>query len=202
MIPTLPISSENQQKVIRSLWIATGLYVGYRITGKAVKAFRARGTSALADQRPEVRQAMGLRSAMNPSGISWLMWSDGTNEDAIAQIAAQMQSLDAVAAAYRTIYGKELIRDLQNELNTTQFNAFLQTIANNRINQQNNHSSTSTAGAYTAPKRLVVAKRSVFVRTSPDASFHGGWYEIGAKKNIFKTAQPGEFVGYATGKQH
>jgi len=202
MIPTLPISSENQQKVIRSLWIATGLYVGYRITGKAVKAFRARGTSALADQRPEVRQAMGLRSAMNPSGISWLMWSDGTNEDAIAQIAAQMQSLDAVAAAYRTIYGKELIRDLQNELNTTQFNAFLQTVANNRINQQNNHSSTSTAGAYTAPKRLVVAKRSVFVRTSPDASFHGGWYEIGAKKNIFKTAQPGEFVGYTTGKQH
>lgn len=202
MIPVLPISSESQMKILRGLLIAGGLFVGYRISSKAIKAYRARGTSALADQRPEVRQAMGLRSAMNPSGISWLMWSDGTNENAIAQVASQIQNLDAVAAAYRNLYGKELIRDLQNELNTDLFNSFLQTVSNNRINQQSSGNSTSSSGAYTAPQRLVVAKRNVFVRTSPDASYHGGWYEIGENKNIFKTAKPGEFVGYATGKQH
>ena len=49
MIPTLPISSENQQKVIRGLLIAGGLYVGYRITSKAIKSWRERQTSALAD---------------------------------------------------------------------------------------------------------------------------------------------------------
>lgn len=204
MIPVLPISKEQQQSVLRGLMIAGGLYLGYRVTSKAIKNLRSRNTSVLADQSPEVRQAMGLRSAMNPSGVSWLMWSDGTNEDAIAQIASQITNLDAVATAYRNLYGKELIQDLQGELSTDKFNAFLQTISNNRINNSSGSSgsSTSSSGAYTAPQRMIVAKRSVFVRTSPDASYHGAWYEVGENKNIYKTASPGEFIGYATGKQH
>lgn len=203
MIPMLPISSKNQQKVIRGLLIAGGIYVGYRVTSKSIKAFRARNTSALADERPEVRQAMGLRSAMNPSGISWLMWSDGTNENAIAQIASQIQDLDTVATAYRSLYSDDLLKDLQKELSTELFNAFLQTVSNNRINSQSgNPSGQSSTGAYTAPLRLVVAKRNVYVRTSPDASYHGAWYEMSENKNIFKTAKAGEFIGYATGKQH
>jgi hypothetical protein len=100
--------------------------VGYRVTSRSIKAFRARNTSALADERPEVRQAMGLRSAMNPSGISWLMWSDGSNENAIAQIASQIQDLDTVATAYRSLYSDDLLKDLQKELSTELFNAFLQ----------------------------------------------------------------------------
>ena len=203
MIPSLPISSRNQQKVIRGLLITGGLYLGYRITRKTFKGFRARNTSALADERADVRQAMGLRSAMNPSGISWLMWSDGTNEDAIAQIAAQIQDLDTVATAYRNLYSDDLLKDLQSELSTALFNSFLQTVSNNRINSQSgNPSGQSSTGAYTTPQRLVVAKQSVYVRTSPDASYHGAWYEIGENKNIFKTAKAGEFIGYATGKQH
>ncbi len=204
MIPVLPISKEQQQKILRGLMIAGGLYLGYRVTSKAIKNMRSRNTSILADQSPEVRQAMGLRSAMNPSGVSWLMWSDGTIEDAIAQIASQITNLDAVATAYRNLYGKELIQDLQGELSTDKFNAFLQTISNNRINKSSgsSNSSTSSSGAYTAPQRMIVAKRSVFVRTSPDASYHGGWYEVGENKNIYKTASPGEFIGFATGKQH
>ncbi len=204
MIPVLPISKEQQQKILRGLMIAGGLYLGYRVTSKAIKNMRSRNTSVLADQSPEVRQAMGLRSAMNPSGVSWLMWSDGTNEDAIAQIASQITNLDAVATAYRNLYGKELIQDLQGELSTDKFNAFLQTISNNRINNSSGSSSnsTSSSGAYTAPQRMIVAKRSVFVRTSPDASYHGAWYEVGENKNIYKTASPGEFIGFATGKQH
>jgi len=204
MIPVLPISKEQQQSVLRGLMIAGGLYLGYRVTNKAIKNMRSRNTSVLADQSPEVRQAMGLRSAMNPSGVSWLMWSDGTNEDAIAQIASQITNLDAVATAYRNLYGKELIQDLQGELSTDKFNAFLQTISNNRINNSSgsSSSSTSSSGAYTAPQRMIVAKRSVFVRTSPDASYHGAWYEVNENKNIYKTANSGEFIGYATGKQH
>jgi hypothetical protein len=146
---------------------------------------------------------MGLRSAMNPSGVSWLMWSDGTNENAISQIASQIQDLDFVATSYRNLYGDDLLKDLQSELSTSQFNAFLQTVSNNRINTQSgNASGQSATGAYTAPQRLVVAKQSVFVRTSPDASYHGAWYEIGENHNIFKSAKTGEFIGYATGKQH
>lgn len=199
----LSITTENQQKVIRGLVIAGGLYLGYRLTSKALLLWRERQTSALADERAEVRQAMGLRSAMNPSGISWLMWSDGTNEDAISQIASQIQDLDFVATSYRNLYGEDLLKDLQSELSTSQFNAFLQAVSNNRINTQSgNPSGQSSTGAYTAPQRLVVAKQNVFVRTSPDASYHGAWYEVGENKNIFKSAKAGEFIGYATGKQH
>lgn len=207
MIPVLPISKNKQQKILRGIVIAGGLYLGYRVTSKAIRNMRSRNTSVLADQSPEVRQAMGLRSAMNPSGVSWLMWSDGTQEDAIAQIASQITNLDAVAKAYRNLYGRELMQDLQGELSTDKFNAFLQTISNNRINKNNGSGSSTgsgygSGGAYTAPQRMIVAKRSVFVRTSPDASYHGAWYEVGENKNIYKTASPGEFIGYATGKQH
>ena len=203
MNPSLPISSENQKRVIRGLVIAGGLYLGYRLTSKALLLWRERQTSALADERAEVRQAMGLRSAMNPSGISWLMWSDGTREDAISQIASQIQDLDFVATSYRNLYGEDLLKDLQSELSTNQFNAILQTVSNNRINTQSgNPSGQSSTGAYTAPQRLLVSKKNVFVRTSPDASYHGAWYEIGENKNIFRIAKVGEFIGYATGKQH
>lgn len=203
MNPSFPISKTQQQNILRGLLIAGGLYLGYRVTSKTIKNMRSRNTSVLADQSPEVRQAMGLRSAMNPSGVSWLMWSDGTNEDAITQISEQIQNLDAVATAYRNLYGKELVADLQGELSTERFNSFLQTVSNNRINKTSGSSSSSTSsGAYTAPQRMIVAKQSVLVRTSPDASYHGSWYEVGENKNIYKTAQAGEFIGYATGKQH
>lgn len=118
--------------------------------------FRARNTSALADERPEVRQAMGLRSAMNPSGISWLMWSDGTNEDAIAQIAAQIQDLDTVARAYRNLYSDDLLKDLQSELSTALFNSFLQTVSNNRINSQSGNPSVWPDGFGGFPFPLIL----------------------------------------------
>ena len=82
---------------------------GTALPARPFKSWRERQTSALADERAEVRQAMGLRSAMNPSGISWLMWSDGTNEDAIAQIASQIQDLDTVATAYRSLYSDDSV---------------------------------------------------------------------------------------------
>lgn len=192
-----------ETRLIKGVVIAGGLFLGYRLTANALKNWKERKTTAMADQSPEVRQAMSLRSAINPSGISWLMWTDGTNETAIKQIASQIQNLDAVAVAYRSLYRDELIKDLQIELSSEDFNAFLQAVSNNRINTSSgNGSSTGPGGIYTSPQKLIVAKQTVFVRTSPDASYHGAWYEVGENKNIFKTAKAGEFIGYATGKQH
>lgn len=200
------ISSSLQQQVIRGLVIAGGLYIGYRVGKRVLQEYRERKTSSLADQSAEVRQAMGLRSAMNPSGVSWMMWADGTNETAIEQIATQIYNLEGVSSAYRNLYRSELISDLQSELGSKDFNNFLQTTANNRINQQNNTSTggkgTIPSGSYTQAQRLIVAKQKVFIRTSPDASFQDAWFEFIGNKNIFRTARAGEFVGYATGKQH
>jgi hypothetical protein len=190
-----------QTRVVQGLFIAGGLYASFLLGRKLVRSLQTRNTQAMVDQSPVVRQAMSLKSAMNPSGTSWLMWSDGTKEDAIRQIATQITNMDAVNRAYRNLYQRELLSDLQSELSTADLNAFLQTVASNRVNSSSS-SSTNSNGAYTTATKLVVAKKNVYVRTSPDASYHGAWYEVNGNKNIHKTAKPGEFVGYATGKQH
>lgn len=199
MIPVnLPsVTPDVQRKVLRGVVVIGSLTLGFFVGKRIFKKYRSRKTAMLVDQSPEVRQAMSLRSGMNPSGVSLLMWGDGTKEDAILQVAQQIQNLDAVAIAYRNLYSNELIKDLQRELNTKDFNAFLQMVSSARSN-----SSIGNKGSYSAPQRLIVALQKVYVRTSPDASFHGSLYEIGENKNIYKTAQPGEFIGFATGKQH
>ena len=196
------VAPDVQRKVLRGVVIIGSLTLGYFVGKRIFKKLRERKTSLLADKSPEVRQAMSLRSAMNPSGASWLMWGDGTKEDAIWQVAQQITDLDAVALAYRNLYSSELIPNLQSELGTKDFEAFLQAVSSSRVNDRTSSGMTVTDGAYSAPQKLIVAIQAVYVRTSPDASYHGRFYEIGENKNIFKTAQPGEFVGYATGKQH
>lgn len=192
----------SKKSILEGLLITGGVYVGYRIVHKMIKNQQQKSTADKADQNLEVRQAMGLRSAMNPSGTSWLMWTDGTNEEAIDELALQIVDLNAVSSAYRRLYNAELTEDLQKELSTDHFNEFMTRISNNRINSGYSSAQTSSNGTYTAPMRMIVAKQKVYVRTSPDASYHGAWYEGMESKNIYKTAQAGEFIGYATGKQH
>jgi hypothetical protein len=191
----------DQQRAIRGLLIAGGLYLGYRLGSSLLADLREQRTALQADNSPTVRQALALRSALNPSGLSWLMWADGTDEAAIRQLSGQISNLDAVITAYRALYRSELLEDLQGELSQAMFQEFLTTVSNNRINA-NPGGSTAGQGAYTNPGRLVVAKREVYVRTSPDASNHGAWYEVLSERNIFRTAKAGDFIGYATGRQH
>ena len=47
----------------------------------------------------------------------------------------------------------------------------------------------------------MVAKKAVTLRSSPDATNHGAFYEVFSAKNIIRQAKPGEFLGYATGRQ-
>ena len=107
MTPNISLPSvapDVQRKVLRGVVVIGALTLGYFVGKRIFKKYRERKTSLLADKSPEVRQAMSLRSAMNPSGASWLMWSDGTKEDAIWQVAQQITDLDAVAMAYRNLY--------------------------------------------------------------------------------------------------
>jgi hypothetical protein len=196
------VTPDLQRKVLRGAVVIGSLTLGYFVGKRIFRKLRERKTSLLADKSPEVRQAMSLRSAMNPSGASWLMWGDGTKEDVIWQVAQQITDLDAVALAYRNLYSNELVKDLQSELGTNDFNAFLQAVASGQANWRVNDGRQPSQGAYAAPQKLIVAIQAVYVRTSPDASYHGRFYEVGENKNIHKTAQPGEFIGYATGKQH
>ena len=77
------VAPDVQRKVLRGVVVIGSLTLGYFVGKRIFRKLRERKTSLLADKSPEVRQAMSLRSAMNPSGASWLMWGDGTKEDVI-----------------------------------------------------------------------------------------------------------------------
>ncbi len=188
------------KQILGSLIVVGGLWFSYRMISTAYRRHQAQATSSLADESPEVRQAMTLRSAMNPSGVPWLAWGDGTHESIIDQIARQITKLDSVVRAYKNLYQRDLITDLQKELNSTLFNAFMQTIASNKVNTTSG--SSTAAGAYTQKGRVIVARQKVVLRTEPDASYQGNWWELGEKNTLYRTAQAGEMLGYATGKQH
>ena len=176
--------------------IGIGGFLLYKLGRKIITGMQKRNTENLADDSPEVRQAMALRSAMNPSGASWMMSFDTTNTKSIFDTAPQIKKLDEVSTAYRKLYDDDLLKNLQNELSATDYQKFLTMVSSNP---------TKSGGAapttFAKKNQLVVAKTEVFLRTSPDASYHGAIYEFAEKKNIIRKAKVGEFLGYATGKQ-
>lgn len=89
--------------------------------------FDAPGTSGLATQ-----YAHRLRTALNPSGMSWMINTDGTNEKEIMSVADAMKAnkvtMSQVATAYYTAYKDDLAKRLQGDLDSGEFNEFLRRI--------------------------------------------------------------------------
>ena len=116
------------------------------------------------------------------------------------EIAKTITNLDKVQKAYKDLYQDNLLDDLQSDLSTGEYEAFLNIIASNA------NKDTSNGGAppvqYTKKNQLIVAKKDVTLRSSPDASNHGAFYEVFSEDNIYRLAKAGEFLGYATGQQH
>jgi hypothetical protein len=192
--------SSNKQMILSGILLLGGAYLAWTLGRSFFEQARKTQAMNLADQSQEVRQAMNLRTAMNPIGISWLRWMDGTNSGIINEISREIKDLDKVLKAYRNLYQSELLLDLQSELGAKEFRAFLENIAQSKNTATN--SSASTSSNYTLPLNLIVAKQAVSLRSSPDATNHGAWYEMASKNNILRTAQSGEFIGYSSGKQH
>jgi hypothetical protein len=86
---------------------------------------------------------------------------------------------------------------LQTELDATDYQKFL-TIVSANTNKSNPNAATN----YAKKNQVVVAKVALTVRKSPDASYHGAFYESSKDNNIYWQAKAGEFIGYATGNQH
>lgn len=175
--------------------IGIGGYFLYKLGRKIFTKARKSSTEKKLDDSLEVRQATILRNAMNPSGVSWLMSFDRTNEDKIFETAKNIVKLDDVMSAYKKLYDDDLLKDLQSELDTEEYQKFLTLISSNP-------SKTGAAATSFAKKnQLVVAKKEVYVRSTPDASYHEAFYESSSGNNILFQAKAGDFIGYATGKQ-
>ncbi len=191
---------DNQSVLIKGALIAGGIYLTYRVGKNLIAKVNKNNAQKNTDDKPEVRQAMSLRSSVNPSGYSWMKSFDTTNVDTVMEIAKTITNLDKVQKAYKDLYQDNLLDDLQSDLSTGEYEAFLNIIASNA------NKDTSNGGAppvkYTKKNQLIVAKKDVTIRKSPDASNHGAFYEVFSEDNIYRVAKAGEFLGYATGQQH
>jgi len=189
-----------QSKIVSGLILAGGIYVSYRLGKKLLAVLQKSDAQSKADDSPEVRQAMALRSAINPSGISWMKSFDTTDNSLVFNTAKQITNLDQVSKSYKNLYQDNLLDDLQDDLSGSDFQKFLSMVSSSPKKD------TSSGGTpfvqWARPNQMVVAIKQVQLRSSPDASYHGKIYEQFSPKNIIKTANPGEFLGYATGKQH
>ena len=196
----IEVVSDNRGKIVNGLLLVGGAYLAYRIGKKIINNINKNAVQAQTDDKPSVRQAMTLRSAMNRSGVSWMMSADGTNEQLIFDTARQISDLDEVSKNYRDLYQSNLLDDLQGELSAEDYSKFL-TLVSSNPKKTRSHGATAPV-TFAQKSNLVVAIKEVSIRKSPDASNHGAFYEVFSDKNIIRLAKPGEFLGYATGNQH
>jgi hypothetical protein len=195
----IQVVENNQSKLLNGALVIGGIYLTYRLGKNIISSLNKSDAQNKADDSPEVRQAMALRSAMNPSGISWMMSIDTTNTSSVMDTAKTITNLDSVQKAYKNLYQDNLLDDLQSELSTSDYQKLLTIVSSN--SKKETSGGGSAAVQFAKPNQLVVAKKSVSLRTTPDATNHGAFYEVFSEKNIIRQAKPGEFLGYATGRQ-
>lgn len=139
---------------------------------------------------PNKQQATILYNAMNTSGISWMRAFDQTNEAAIFESARSITDWNAVQATYKKLYSRNLLEDIQSELDTEEFKTFM-TILNTSKNR------TDGGGGQDITTRgfLIVASADVRIRSTPDSS-SDGW---SLTNNILGVIKQGNFIGFSTG---
>lgn len=190
----------NKGKIINGLLVVGGIYLTYRLGKNLISTINKNNTQSKADDSQDVRQAMALRSAMNPSGISWMMSMDTTNTATVLDTARTITNLDNVSKAYKNLYNANLLDNLQSELSTSEYQKFLTIVSTN--SKKDTSGGGAPAVQFAKAKQLIVARKEVSLRSSPDATNHGAFYEVFSENNIIRMAKPGEFLGYATGRQH
>ncbi len=190
----------NQSKIVQGILVVGGIYITYRVGKNIIAGLNKSGAQSKVDDSPAVRQAIALRSAINPSGISWMKSFDFTSVDALYNTAKLITNLDTVAKEYSNLYQDNMLDDLQSELSGSEYQKFLNIIIANP-KKENGGSGTSPSVVYAKPNNLVVIKKDVYLRSAPDATNHGKIYEQFSDKNIIRLAKAGEFIGYATGRQ-
>lgn len=69
--------------------------------------------------------AQQYRAAANPSGVSWMIDFDGTDEDAIDKLAYQSKNnFSSIANAYRQKFDETLTDRMRAELSTDEFQSW------------------------------------------------------------------------------
>lgn len=144
----------------------------------------------------EAQQAILLRSAMNPSGMSWMMWMDGTKEKAVYEIAAQITNFRKVQQEYQNLFNSSLVRDLENELSTDEYTKFMN-IVNSGGQQQISEGNTGSGGNTQSETTTGDIKGKVILIAKTTKIYEKfTWYPFGSVKKV----EPYYFINHvATG---
>ncbi len=186
---------EVKEKAITIGLGALGIGVAYLVGRKIFKNLREKRTERRFTE--ESQQALLLRSAMNPSGASWLIWMDGTKEETIFNIAAQINNFKKVQQDYQNLYNRSLIKDLQKELDTDDYTKFMNIINSGGI--QNSNVEGGSGVDYSSQTELTessVKGKVILIEKGTKIYEKFTWYPFGSVKKI----EPFYFINHvATG---
>ena len=167
-------------------------FLGYKfLLQPALEKYRKKHEQNTLLDDPNKLQATVLYNAMNPSGISWMRSFDKTNEDMIYEAARKITDWNAVQTTYRNLYTRDLLSDLQSELDTEEYQTFIKILNQSKGSGNNPAASTANKGM------IIASKVDIRLRSTPDSS--DGTFTFNS--NILGTAKASKFLGWATGKQ-
>jgi hypothetical protein len=143
-------------------------YLVYRIGKNIVENIRANreeGQYSDPDKQSNNAKLQAMASqiatlfsaAFNPSGVSWMRSVDGTDEDQCYKNARDMNvnkiPWSMVSTAYKGVFSRDLLQDLQSEMSTSEMNTF-NTILNSKNPNNDYQSAISGLGKiiFTSPK--------------------------------------------------
>jgi len=178
--------------VVGGLWYARKLY----------RDWQANKTSDAAGGDINVQNAIKIKEAIQ---------GFGTNEKALFNVASQITDWEAMSKAYRKLYGSNLIDDVKRDVTGTELSKFLN-LYNASINKtpEGKPISTKQQGGKNIKGYLVYVNtianvRSAPIYTSSTTEFLTKYsvplpgLKIPKSNKIF-TAQPGKYLGVATGE--
>lgn len=119
--------AKGAKSVLSNKYVLLGLLVIVLVLffkNRIKRAFRAiKEESFDANETKDVNQiAQQYRSASNPSGFSWMIDFDGTDEDSIRNLAFQTKgAFERVSQAYNDKFDETLTDRMRNELDTESF---------------------------------------------------------------------------------
>lgn len=113
----LPVPKDSF-KILQYTILGLVLFV---LIQRQAKAYREWLASQKAGSDPNSAFAIRIRQAVNPSGIDWLIDIDTTLEGDLMVIADEISDVDKVARAYYDLYGENLVKRLEKELNSTKY---------------------------------------------------------------------------------
>lgn len=187
--PKIEVSDTTQQKLIKA-----GLLIGlYLVVKKTLAAAGKNIADAKLDTDPAAGQARSLNAAMNPSGSDWLRSFDGTNTQAIYEIAAQITKLDDVQTYYKLQHEgtRDLNDDLESELGSEGYQKFLALATKGKTGNPKYSKERVDIPA----NKWVITIKDANIRTTPK-----NMSRFNPTNNIVKLVGAGKAIGVATGK--